>query len=152
MGITHIKILVTDAFLYSLGNFQHFILWFYVLCPVISNVVLRFCQKASLCASHLLQVNSTMMNLGISISPVIGWYESMQSCNTKKKKKKEGNMLQKISWFKYFLKTDILLHILTKRKIWMREYDSVSPKIAVPSLKIKELISVCMQPLSAKRT
>lgn len=83
------KILVTDAFLYSLGNFQHFILWFYVLCPVISNVVLRFCQKASLCASHLLQVNSTMMNLGISISPVIGWYESMQSCNTKKKTEKK---------------------------------------------------------------
>lgn len=152
MGITHIKILVTDAFLYSLGNFQHFILWFYVLCPVISNVVLRFCQKASLCASHLLQVNSTMMNLGISISPVIGWYKSMQSSNTKKKKINEGNMLQKISWFKYFMKTDILLHILTRRKIRMREYDYVLPKIAVPGLKIKGLKSVCMQLLSAKRT
>lgn len=34
----------------------------------------------------------------------------------------------------------------------MREYDSVSPKIAVPSLKIKGLKSVCMQLLSAKRT
>ena len=83
MGITHIKILVTDAFLYSLGNFQHFILWFYVLCPVISNVVLRFCQKASLCASCLLQVNSTVMNLEISFAPVIGWYQSMQASNTK---------------------------------------------------------------------
>lgn len=150
MGITPIKILVTGAFLYSLGNFQHFILRFYVLCPIISNVVFRFCQKASLCASHLLQVNSTMMNLGISISPVIGWYESMQSSNTKKKK--EGNMLQKTSWFKYFLKTDILLHILISRKMRMREYDSVSPKIAVPSLKTKGLISVCMRLLSAKMT
>jgi len=93
MGTAPIKTLVTDAFLYSLGNSQHFILLVYVLCPLISKVVFRFCQKASLYASCLLQVNSTVMSSETSISPIIGWYQSMQSSN----RKNEENTLQKIS-------------------------------------------------------
>lgn len=37
---------------------------------------------------------------------------------------------------------DILLHILITSEILRKEYDSVSPKIAVPSLKTKGL--TCM--------
>lgn len=93
MGIAPIKTQVTDAFLYSLDHFQHFILLVSALCPIISNAVFRFFQKASLCAGCHLQANSTVMNLGISISPIIGWYQSVQSRN----KKKEENTLQNIS-------------------------------------------------------
>lgn len=104
MGITPIKTQVTDAFLYSLGNFQHCILLVSALCPIISDAVFRAFQKASLCAGCHLQVNSTVMNLGISISPIIGWYQSVQSSSGKKN---EENTLQKTSWFKYFLKIQI---------------------------------------------
>lgn len=87
MGITPIKTQVIDAFLYSLGNFQHCILLVSALCPIIYNAVFRSFQKASLCAGCHLQVNSTVMNLGISISPIIGWYKSVQSSNGKKQGK-----------------------------------------------------------------
>lgn len=93
MGIAPIKTQVSDAFLYSLDNFQHFILLLSALCPIISNAVFRFFQKASLCAGCHLKANSTVMNLGISISPIIGWYQSVQSS----KGKNEENTLQKIS-------------------------------------------------------
>lgn len=99
MGIAPIKTQVIDAFLYSLGNFQHCILLVSALCPVISNAVFRSFQKASLSAGCHLQVNSTVMNLGISISPIIGWYQSVQSSNGKN----EENTLyfQKIQIFHY---------------------------------------------------
>lgn len=140
MGITPIKAQVTDAFLYSLGNFQPCILLVSALCPIISNAVFRSSQKASLCAGCHLQVNSTVMNLGISISPIIGWYQSAQSSNGKN----EENTLQKkladsnTSWkYRYSTMTS---HYQQNTK---EKYDSVSSKIAVLSLKTKEQRLVC---------
>lgn len=139
MGMAPIKTLVTAAFLYSLSNCQHFILLVYVLCPLIPHVVFRFCQRASLCASCILQVNSTVMNLATSTSSVIAWYHSMQSNNRKWENHSAKNLADSNTSWKYRYST-VHSHYQKNTK---EKYDSMSSKIAVPTLKTKGLRSVC---------